>query len=133
MTEAEKRYPQIDKEALAITLASERFSDSLIGFSDSLIGMNFKIETDHKPLIPLLGSNDLDILCPRVHRFRIRLMSFSYSIVYVPGKALSTADALSRAPIERQETRETKDRVGFSSSGLCRPSDQGFTSFKRAN
>ena len=97
MTEAEKRYPQIDKEALASTWACERFSDFLIG-------INFKMETDHKPLILLLGSKDLDILPPRVQRFRIRLMRFSYNKVYVPGKELTTADSLSRAPIGRQET-----------------------------
>ena len=97
MTEAETRYPQMDKEALALTCTCE-------WFSDVLIGMNFKIETDHKPLIPLLGSKDLDMLPPRVQRFRIRLMRFSHNIVYVPGKKLSTADTLSRAPIGRQET-----------------------------
>ena len=79
MSDAEKRYPQIDKEALAVTWACERFSDLLIG-------MTFKIETDHKPLISLLGNKDLDILPPRVQRFRIRLMRFNYNIVYVPGK-----------------------------------------------
>ena len=59
MTETEKRYPQFDKEALANTWACERFSDFLII-------MNFKIDTDHKPLIPFLGSKDLEILPPRV-------------------------------------------------------------------
>ena len=55
------------------------------------------IETDHKPLVPLLGSKHLDSLPPRVLGFR-RLARFDYSIVHVPGKSLYTADTLSRAP-----------------------------------
>ena len=96
MSDAEKRYPQIDKEARAVTWACERFSDLLIG-------MTFKIEMDHKPVISLLGNKDLDILPPRVQRFRIRVMRFNYNIVYVPGKEHSSADALSRAPVGKEE------------------------------
>lgn len=96
MSDAEKCYPQIDKEIRAVTWACERFSDLLIG-------MTFKIETDHKPLISLLGNKDLGILPPRIQRFRIRPMSFNYNIVYIPGKEHSSADALSRAPVGKEE------------------------------
>ena len=40
---------------------------------------------------------------PRVQRVCIRLMRFSYKIAYVPGKELTSADALSRAPVGREE------------------------------
>ena len=55
----EMRYAQTEKEALAVTWACEKFSDYLLGKS-------FSIETDHKPLIPLLNSKQLDNLPPRV-------------------------------------------------------------------
>jgi len=91
MTETEKRYAQIEKEALATTWACEKFSTYILG-------MRFLIETDHKPLVPLLGTKHLDSLPPRVLRFRLRLARFNYSILHVPGKLLYTADTLSRAP-----------------------------------
>ena len=66
-------------------------------------------ETDHTPLIPLLGSMSLASLPPRIQRFRMRLMRMTYQIVHVPGKDLTTADTLSRAPLPNRLTEdETK-------------------------
>ena len=96
MSETETRYAQIEKEALAITWACEKFSTYILG-------KHIGIETDHKPLIPLLGNKHLDNLPPRVLRFRLRLMRFSYSIQYVPGKLLYTADTLSRDPMRGKD------------------------------
>ena len=57
MTETEQRYAQIEKEALAIIWACDKFSCFVIG-------KRFGIETDHKPLVPLLTSKCLDTLPP---------------------------------------------------------------------
>ena len=92
LTNTEVRYAQIEKESLAATWACERFSDYLIG-------KQFCLETDHKPLVTLLGTKNLDKLSARVQRFRMRLMRFLYSITYIPGKNLTVADTLSRAPV----------------------------------
>ena len=64
MTPTESRYAQIEKEALALTWTCERYSDYLIG-------LQFKIETNHKPLVPLFSSKLLDELPIRVQRFRM--------------------------------------------------------------
>ena len=101
MSGVEQRYAQIEKEALATTWACERYSDFLIG-------KTFLIETDHKPLVSLLGQKTLDELPPRIQRFRMRLMRFRYSISHVPGKDLITADTLSRAPVV--ESQEPQDK-----------------------
>ncbi|KAL6490042.1 hypothetical protein MHYP_G00003870 [Metynnis hypsauchen] len=61
--------------------------------------LHFTLLTDHKPLIPLLGTRGLDELPPRILRFRLRLLRFCYDIQHVPGKNLITADTLSRAPL----------------------------------
>ena len=85
MSETKSRYSQIEKEALATTWACY------------VLGKHISIETDHKPLVSLLGSKHLDSLSPRVLRYWLRLMRFSYSIQHVQGKFLYTADTLSRA------------------------------------
>ena len=95
MTPTEQRYAQIEKESLALTWACERFQDYLVG-------LQFHTETDHKPLVPLFGKKLLDELPLRVQRFRMRLMRISH----VPGKYLSTADALSRAPVSNTTPRD---------------------------
>ena len=93
LTPTERHYTQIEKEALAVTWACSRFQDYLIGIT-------FTLETDHKPLVPLLGTaKSLDQLPPRIQRMRMRLMRFSYIINHVPGKELYTADTLSCAPV----------------------------------
>jgi hypothetical protein len=99
MSGTEQRYAQIEKEALAITWACERFNNYILG-------LKFHIETDHKPLVPLLGSKNLEDLPPRVQRFRLRLMRYSYTISHVPGRNMTTADTLSRAPIKSTSPAE---------------------------
>ena len=94
ITEGETRYAQIKKEALATTWACERFTNYILG------KQIIQIETDHKPLVPLLSTNHLDDLPPRILHFRLRLMRCDYTILHVPGKLLYMADTLSHAPQE---------------------------------
>ena len=89
LSDTERRYAQIEKEALALTWACEKFSEYVLG-------KEIELETDHKPLVPLLGKKSLDSLPPRVLRFRLRLMRFQYNIKHVPGKTLYTPDTLSQ-------------------------------------
>ena len=95
-TETERRYAQIEKEALAVTWACEKYRDYVLG-------RHIEIETDHKPLVPLLSNKRLDGLPPRVLRFRLRLDRYDYQIRHVPGKELYVADTLSRAPLTGTE------------------------------
>ena len=99
MTETERRYAQIEKEALAITWAFEKFSSYVLGKSIS-------VETDHKPLVPLLSSKHLDTLPVRILRFRLCLDHFDYVINHVPGKLLYVADTLSRSPLATTTTTD---------------------------
>ena len=78
MTNAEVRYAQIEREALALTWSCDRLSDYLVG-------LKFHIYTDHKPLVPLFSSKKLDEL-----PFRLRMLRYDYSISHVPGKELKS-------------------------------------------
>ena len=122
MSSTEVRYTQIEKEALAATCSFERLRDCVVG-------KQFCIETDHKPLVPLLSSTHLDNLPPRFLRFRLRRMRFDYSIVHVPGKLLYTADTLSRAPttLPDADSNALQDEVeGFVSNVTkCLPATEG--------
>ena len=92
LTETEQRYATIEKEAVSVVYACERFAQYLIG-------MHYTIATDHAPLVSLLKEKTLDQLPARVQRLRIQLLRFSYKVEYVPGVKQFTADALSRAPV----------------------------------
>ena len=78
LTGAEKNYVVIEKEALAATWASERFSEYILGTT-------YTIETDHKPLVSLLATKELHKLPPRIQRFRLLLMRYNPDVVHVPG------------------------------------------------
>ena len=92
LTESECHYAQIEKEALATTWAREKFAEYVLG-------KRMLIETDHKPLVPLFSTKELDQMPPRVLCFRLRLDRFDFSIHHTPGKTLHLADILSRAPV----------------------------------
>lgn len=97
MNSTEKRYAQIEKEALAICWACDKFNYYLSG-------RKFEIETDHQPLVSVLGSKELAKLPLRVQRFRLKMMNYCYTIRYTPGHKLVLADALSRAPLVTTES-----------------------------
>ena len=94
---AEKKYSQLDKEALAIVFGVRRFHQYLYGRS-------FELKTDHKPLIyifsekkgtPVLASS-------RIQRWALTLGAYSYTIHYREGKENVCADAMSRLPHKTQ-------------------------------
>ncbi|MDD9361312.1 MAG: reverse transcriptase [Anaplasma sp.] len=78
LTSTEQRYSETEKEALAATCAVERFDQFMRG-------IKFDIESDHRPLLTLLGTAELDLIPPRIQRLRMRLMRFQYQTLYVPG------------------------------------------------
>ena len=106
LTDIEKRYAQVEKECLALTWACERFSDYLIG-------SQFTLQTDHKPLTSLLSPQcALDDVPPRIQRMRTRLVRFDFVTEYIPGSQLGTADVLSRFPLTNQpQLNDTSDII----------------------
>ena len=95
-------YAQIEKELLASTWACEKFARYLVGLNSFTL---------HKPLITIINSQDLDKAPIRCQRLLMRLMRFSISAKYVPGKELTVADALSRTPLESTDMPNTEQEI----------------------
>lgn len=99
LSEAEKRYAQTEKEALALVWAAERFHFYLYG-------RQFELVTDHKPLEIIFSPKSKP--CARIERWVLRLQSYKYKVIYRSGKS-NIADPLSRLVVTDQENPEPFD------------------------
>ena len=101
LSEAEKRYSQIDKEALGIVWAIKRFNQYLLG-------RHFTLVTDHQPLVQIFSKKKLisEMTANRLARYAVFLQNYDYSIQYRNTKNHANADALSRFPRRVSHTGE---------------------------
>ena len=56
---------------------------------------HFTVQTDHKPLVPILNTKLISDLSPRIQRMCMKMLKFNFTTIYVPGKELIDADTLS--------------------------------------
>lgn len=105
LTTTERKYSQLDKEALAIVWAVKKFYLYLKGSRFTLI-------TDHRPLVHIFGSKKgLPVLtATRLLHYALTLQSFQFDIVYRNTKDHGNADFLSRFP-KASEDFEVMDDV----------------------
>lgn len=71
-----------------------------------LIGKEFVIETDRKPLVSVLTTKFLYNLTPRLLHLLMKLQQFQYNIIHTPGKNLVVADLLSRQSVSGAHKNE---------------------------
>ena len=93
LSDTQRRYSQIQKEALAIVFALHKFHQFLYG-------RQFILVTDHKPLLSLFGPNKATpaLAANRLARWALLLNQYNYSIEYRKTSLHGNADALSRLP-----------------------------------
>ncbi|KAJ8375109.1 hypothetical protein SKAU_G00056890 [Synaphobranchus kaupii] len=96
LTQAERNYSTVEKEALGCVWATEKWRTYLWG-------RHFTLRTDHSPLTTLLASKGQGRAGMRIARWSSRLLSFNYDIQYKPGRENVTADCLSRLPLPNSE------------------------------
>ena len=90
----EKKYTQLDKEALAIVFGVKCFHQHLYR-------RKFSILSDHRPLQYLLGETKgiPTMASAPLQRWDLTLGAYDYTIGYKPGNQHAKADALSRLPL----------------------------------
>ncbi|XP_011686369.1 PREDICTED: uncharacterized protein K02A2.6-like [Wasmannia auropunctata] len=107
LTKAQQNYSQIEKEALALVTAVERFRKFIFG-------RHFVLQTDHRPLLALFRTTKgLDTrTANRLKRWALRLIGYDFEIEYVKTENFGQADALSRLIQEdRQEVDPDLEEV----------------------
>ena len=101
LTPTERRYSQLDKEALALMFAVKKFARYLYG-------RKFLLVTDHKPLVSIFNPNaDIpDNMSPRMTRWAVALSALDYRIQHRPGAEIGHADFLSRHPLPQEQQQD---------------------------
>ena len=103
LSPAEKNYAVIELEAMGIQWA-------ILNCRKYLLGVDFVVKTDHKPLLGVINGRDLDsVNNARLQRILSKLLGYQFVVEYLPGKLNDIADALSRAPIFQPDQAELCD------------------------
>ena len=107
LSDAETRYGQVEREALAIYF-------SCIKFRIYLLGKQFTVTTDHKPLI-FMFNNPRSQMPFRIERIRMKLQGFEFTVRHMPGSR-NPSDFMSRKPIDtlksdKKQFRELEKHV----------------------
>ena len=94
LSDCEKKYAQLEKEALALIFGMSKFHKYLFG-------REFLLQTDHMPLLGLLKEDRpiSAMASARIQRWALRLSNYQYTLEYKPGPSIGHADALSRLPL----------------------------------
>ena len=94
LSQSERNYSQIDKEALALIYGIRKFHNYLFG-------RKFTLVTDHKPLTSIFGPKKgvPSVAAARLQRWALLLAAYDYNIEFRSTDAHGNADALSCLPL----------------------------------
>ena len=102
LSDAEKKYSQLEKEALSCVVGVTRFRSYLCGY-------HFELQTDHKPLLSLFNEKKAipQQATNRIQRWAWTLASYEYTISWRNTTQHANADALSRIPLLEVPSKTT--------------------------
>ena len=90
----EKKYSQVEKEALALVFSVEKFHQYVYG-------KRFKLYSDAKAIVFIYG-NMTHKSPARIERWGLRLLPYDFELIHTPGDG-NPADYLSRHPVDPAE------------------------------
>lgn len=107
LTDTEQRYSQTEREMLGVVWGCEHFNIYLYG-------SEFKVKTDHKPLLGIVKHTSKPTA--RLERLNLRLQPYKMTLIYKPGKD-NEADYLSRHP--GKKAMNHKSRIDIQINFVC--------------
>jgi transposase InsO family protein len=93
LDDCQRKYTVTEKELYAIIYALEKFRPYIYG-------RQFTIHTDHRALLWLCGKKDVT---GRLARWSLKISEYAQSVRFIQGRHNKVADALSRAPFQREK------------------------------
>lgn len=103
LSDAEKKYPILHKELLAVVYAVEKFYKYIYG-------RKIVLYTDHQPLVSIIKAGlALPTAVTRVQRYLLRLNPYDLFPIYKPGKLNVLADFASRFPMAESQSDADRD------------------------
>ena len=106
LSEAEKRYSNIERELLGVVWAIYHFHHYTFANKIYLI-------SDHKPLHPLFSGKSLVSCSPRTARLLLKIVDKDVTFFYQNGPSMHVSDALSRLPSHNTQTGNKQEVKGL--------------------
>lgn len=108
LSDAEKKYPNIHREALCMVFATKRFHKYICGHKFSII-------TDCRPLVAIFNFKKgiPPLIADRLQRYAYALSMYDFEIKYRKGETMFEADCLSRLPIKGETGIETNTEINI--------------------
>ena len=106
LSDAERNYPNLHREALAVVYAIKKFHKYIYG-------NKFTVITDHRPLTGIFGKekNLPSLIAARLQRFVYMVSMYDFDIKYREGKKMLEADYLSRSPIKGKTGIDEEEEI----------------------
>ena len=113
LSQSERGYAQIEKEALSLVYGVKKFHQFIYG-------RQFTLVTDHKPLTAILSPKKSlpTLAAARMQRWALLLATYQYNIEFRSTHEHSNADGLSRLPLAAKEGESVSSISVFSLSQI---------------